>query len=104
MASRSPDRRIKDIEELQRFLENCHELRRALAEFTDIEVQLTPYFNAIMRNISRKERAFRSAFSFEFFDCLANLDSYLDNFEIWAGDNYDKISPPQGGKPNQSAA
>ncbi len=99
IASLSPENRQREIEEQQRFLENCNELRYALAEFLDIEVQLFPYFNPIMRKLSKEERQFRSRFSMEFYNCLADLDSYLDHFERWANAHYDKISPPQGGKP-----
>ncbi|WP_299475783.1 hypothetical protein [uncultured Roseibium sp.] len=99
VATLTPERREMEIEESQRFLENCDELRRALAEFSNIEIQSFVYFYSIMRNLSKEEFGFRMRFTYEFFDCLGNLDSYLEHFERWAGERYDAISPPQGGKP-----
>ncbi|MEP2723410.1 hypothetical protein, partial [Roseibium sp.] len=99
IASRSPERREFDIGDCRRFLENCSELRESIAEFSRIEIEKIPHFSAIMNDLSKEDRAFRYSVTDDFIQLLKLLDSELRLFELWAGERYDEISPPQGGKP-----
>ena len=63
VASLTRKHREREIEEAKRFLDNCGELRDALAEFTRIEIDQFPYIEAIMRDFSKEERSFKIEFT-----------------------------------------
>jgi len=99
VATCDPEQRQRSIDDARSFIENALELKQTILEFAEEENPHGFWFNTFCEGKPPNEKSRRYAISIELEKSLFRAVNCLNEMESWAWGNYDRISPPEGGKP-----
>jgi hypothetical protein len=98
-AFRDPERRQRSIDDAKSFIGNALELKEAILEFAEEENPHGFRFSTFCDGQPPEEKSRRYRISIDLEKSLLGAVNYLTEMEKWAWENYNSLSPPEGGKP-----